>query len=104
MVHQKADGVAVLAAAEAVIELLGRADAEAGRLLAMKRAQPHEIGAALFELHVAADHFDHVDAREQFGDERLGNGHKAILTDRAQAGRRRFWLNRGRHSSTGAPT
>jgi hypothetical protein len=30
VVHQKADGVAVLAAAEAVIELLGRAHAELG--------------------------------------------------------------------------
>ena len=30
VVHQKADGIAVLAAAKAVVELLGRADAEAG--------------------------------------------------------------------------
>ena len=48
VLHQEADGVAVLAAAEAVVELLGRADAEGGRFFAVEGAQPHEIGAAFF--------------------------------------------------------
>jgi hypothetical protein len=72
VLHQKADGVAVLAAAKAVVELLGRADAERGRLFAVKGAQPHEVGAALFELHIAAHDIDHVDAREQLLDEKTG--------------------------------
>jgi hypothetical protein len=32
-------------------------------------AQPHEIGAALLELHIAADDLDHVGARDEFLDE-----------------------------------
>ncbi len=75
MFHQEADGVAVLAAAKAVVELLGGADAEAGRLFAVEGAQPHEVGAALLELHIAADDLHHVGAGEQFLDEGLGDGH-----------------------------
>ena len=82
MVHQKADGVAILAAAKAVIELLAGTDGEGGRLLAVERAQAHEVGAALPELHVASHDIDHVDAREQFLDERLGNGHPRIVPSR----------------------
>jgi len=51
--HQEADGVAVRAAAKAVIELLRRADGERGRLLVMERAQALVIRAALFQAHVA---------------------------------------------------
>ena len=69
VLHEETDGVAVGAAAEAVIELLGRADREGGRLLAVEGAQPHEIGAGLLELHVAADDFHHVGARDEFLDE-----------------------------------
>jgi hypothetical protein len=50
------------AAAEAVIELLGRADAEARRLLAVEGAQPHVVGAALPELDMATHDLDDVDA------------------------------------------
>ena len=32
----------------------------------MKRAQAHEIGAALFKLHMAAHDVDNVSPREQF--------------------------------------
>jgi hypothetical protein len=38
MLHQKADGIAILAAAKAVEKLLAGADCERGRLLAMERA------------------------------------------------------------------
>jgi hypothetical protein len=69
MLHQEADGVAMHAAAEAVIELLGRADRERGRLLAMERAQAHEIGAGLAQLHVAPDDLHDVGACDQFLDE-----------------------------------
>jgi hypothetical protein len=43
-------------------KLFGGADAETGGLFAMKRAQPHEVGPALFQLDVAAHHLDHIDA------------------------------------------
>ncbi|MCY1520501.1 hypothetical protein D9M68_552810 [compost metagenome] len=69
MFHEEADGVAMHAATEAVIELLGRADRERRRLLAVEGAQPHEIGAGLLELNVAADNFDHIGARDEFLDE-----------------------------------
>ena len=79
MLHQKADGVAILAAAKTVKKLLAGADGEGGRLFTMKRAQAHEIGAALFELHIAAHDIDHVDAGKQLLDKRLGNGHGAYF-------------------------
>lgn len=66
---QEADGGAMGAAAETVIELLGRADGEARGLFAMERTQPHEIGAALFQLDVAPNHIDDVDTVEQIGNE-----------------------------------
>lgn len=85
MLHQEADGVAVLATTKAVIELFGGADAEGGRFFTMKGAQPHEIGATLLELHIAAHDVHHVNAREQFLDERLGDRHPGILNDPARA-------------------
>jgi hypothetical protein len=56
-------------ATEAVIELLGRAHREAGRLFIVKRAQTHVVGAALFQLDVTANHIDDVDTIEQIGNE-----------------------------------
>jgi len=79
VLDQEADRRAVGAAAEAVIELLGRADSEAGRFFVMERAQAHEVGAALFQLDVAADDIDDVDTVEQIGDESLRN-HFALLS------------------------
>ena len=71
--HQEADRVAMRAATEAVIELLGGADRERRRLLVVEGAQPREIGAALLQLDVARDDIDDVDAvqkvlLEAFGD------------------------------------
>jgi hypothetical protein len=79
VLHQEADGIAVLAAAEAVIELLAGTDRERGRLLAVEGAQPHEIGSALLQLHVAADDFHYVGAGQQLLDERLGDGHRCVF-------------------------
>jgi hypothetical protein len=31
----------------------------------VERAQPHEVRAALFQLHIPADHVDDIDAVEQ---------------------------------------
>jgi hypothetical protein len=47
----------------------------------MKGAKAHEIGAAFLELHVFAHDLDHVDARQQLLNERLGDGHRAIFAD-----------------------
>ena len=41
----------------------------------MKGAQPHEVGAAFFELYVATHHLDNVDAVEQVLNKALRNGH-----------------------------
>ena len=79
VVHEEADGVAVLAAAEAVVELLGRADGEAGRLFRVERAQARKVGPGLLQLHVAADDVHDVGAGEKLLDEVLGDGHAAIL-------------------------
>jgi hypothetical protein len=35
----------------------------------VERAQPHQVGAALLELHMAADHVDDIDARQQIRNE-----------------------------------
>ncbi len=70
---QETDRGAVGAAAEAVVELLGRADGEAGGLFVMEWAQAHVVGPALLELDIAADHVDDVDTVEQIGDECLRN-------------------------------
>jgi hypothetical protein len=59
---QEADRRAMRAAAEAMVELLGRTDREAGRFFAVKRAQAHEIRAAFFQLHVTSDNVNDIDA------------------------------------------
>ena len=79
VLHQETDGVAVLAATKAVVELFGRADRERGRFFAVKRAQAHVVGAPLFELHVAAHDLHHIRAGDQFLDEGLGDGHRYIF-------------------------
>ena len=79
---QEADGVAAGPAAEAVIELLGRADRKAGRLFTVEGAQPHEVGAASLQFDVAADHLDDVDARDQFLQE-AGWNHLPSLVGRS---------------------
>src|SRR5690606_27922905 len=71
--HEKADGVAMGAAAEAVVELLRRAHGERGGLLAVKRAKAKIVGARLLELEVAGDDVDDVDAAEKVLLERIRN-------------------------------
>ena len=65
MLHQKAYGRAVRAAAEAVIELLRRTHGERRALLVVERAQAHEVRAAFLELDVLTHHVDDVDAVQQ---------------------------------------
>jgi hypothetical protein len=73
VLHQEADGAAVRAAAEAVVELLGRADREGGGFLGMEGTAGAVIGARLLQRHVAFDHIDDVDAGKQFLDEAFGD-------------------------------
>jgi hypothetical protein len=75
VLHQEANRVAVFAATKAMEELLGRADRKGGGFFAVEGAQTHEVGAALFELHIATHHLDHVNASEEFLDEVLWDGH-----------------------------
>src|SRR5687768_1657022 len=69
--HEETDGGAVCSAAEAVIELLCRAHRERRRLFRMKRAAGGVIRPGAFQLHIAVDDFDDVDAVEQVLDELL---------------------------------
>ena len=79
VVHEKAEHVPVRAAAEAVVELLGLAHRERRRFFRMKRAARDKIRARTFELNVAVDHIDDVDAMEQIFDERLGDHGKRVV-------------------------
>ncbi len=58
--HEEGEGVAVLAAAEAVVALSGTVDAEGGRLLAVKRTQSEMIDAAALQADIRGDQLDHV--------------------------------------------
>ena len=47
----------------------------------MKRAQAHEVGAPLFELHIAPDDVHDINACEQLLEEGCGDGHGGIFAD-----------------------
>ena len=59
------------AAAEAVIELLARADREGGRLLVVEGAAGHVVAPGLLQRDARSDHVDDIDPREQLVDEVL---------------------------------
>ena len=76
VVHQEADGGAVRAAAEAVVELLVGRDGEAGRALVVEGAARRVLAALALERHSRADHLDDVGACQQVVDEGVGDaGH-----------------------------
>jgi hypothetical protein len=79
MVHQKPDGIAVLAATKAMEKLFGRTDRKTGRFFAMKWAETHEISAPFFQLDIASHHLHDIYAGEQFLNKGLRNGHGAIF-------------------------
>ena len=70
--HQKADHRAVRAAAEAVIELLLRADGERRRFFFVKRAAAGQLAAAAAQRHARADDLGDVGARQNGVDEVFG--------------------------------
>lgn len=45
----------------------------------MKWAQAHKVGATLFELHIAANNFYNISARQQFLNKGLGDRHGLIV-------------------------
>jgi len=91
VVHEKANGVAVFSAAEAVIKLFGGADGERGGLFSVKGAQAHVVRAALFELHVLTHHVHHVGTRYKVLNKGLGDGHGYIVRE-ARAPEPSGWL------------
>jgi len=62
--HQKTDGAAVLAAAEAMIKLLVGADRERRGFFFVERTTGLVILTGLFERHAPIDQLDDIDARQ----------------------------------------
>ncbi|MNP25545.1 hypothetical protein D3C76_1183580 [compost metagenome] len=71
MVHDEAKGIAAGAAAEAVVELLVRADGEGGGLFLVERAAGAVVLAGLLQLDARTHHIENVGAVEQVIDEGL---------------------------------
>jgi hypothetical protein len=95
VVDQERDRGAVRAAAEAVVELLGRRNGEARRALIVERAARREFLALALERHARGDHLDDVGAREQVVDESVGDaGHR--YQDATRRTRARCGINRRR--------
>ena len=87
VVHDEAEGIAAGAAAEAVVELLVRADGERGGLFLVERAAGAVVLAGLLQLDARAHHIDDVGAVEQVIDEGLRDqaGHRRSAYCPAQA-------------------
>ena len=81
--HDEVDRVAVLAAAEAVIEALGLGDRERGRLFLVERTQAQVLAAAPGQADVPPDQLDQRQARLELV-ERDG----ALISHRSAEGRR----------------
>ncbi len=73
ILHDKADGVAVGATAETVIELLLLADGKRGAFFVMKRAASLVVLTGFFQPHSRVDQLDYVCACEQIVDKGLGD-------------------------------
>src|SRR5690606_2829636 len=88
-IHQEADGIAAGAAAETVIELLVRADAERGGLLVVEGAEGRIVLAGLLQLDPRADHLDHIGASKKIVNETLRDqpGHACCLANVEEQGR-----------------
>src|SRR5690606_26539548 len=73
VLHEKADGGTVRAAAEAVVELLRRAHREGSGLLFVERTAGLVILARLLQGYVGVDDLDDVGPQQDFVDELLGD-------------------------------
>ena len=76
VLHHKADGRPVRAAAEAMVKLLAGAHGKAGRFFFVERAARHIVRPALFQRNVLVDDIDNIGFGQQVVNEVLGN-HKA---------------------------
>ena len=93
MFHDKADGRAMRAAAEAVIELFGLADGERRGFFSVERTAGDVIGTGLFERQVALDDIHDVEAIEQILNETFWN-HSALASPDCRE-LKIHWLNVG---------
>ena len=64
MLHDEVDGVAALAAAEALEDALGGGDGERGGLLVMERTQSQVVDAAFLQRHELLHHIRYLDGVE----------------------------------------
>ncbi len=69
VVHQKVDGVAVCATAEAVVELFFTVYGERGGFFVMERTARMVVLALLFQLNPRVDQIDDIGSRQQVIDE-----------------------------------
>jgi hypothetical protein len=60
--HDKLNGIAACAAAKAVVELLGGANAKTGRLIIMEGTQPRKILTSLPQHNMLRDDIHNVNA------------------------------------------
>ena len=82
------DHVAALAAAEAVVELVGRVDREARRPLLVERAAARVARAGLAQRRAAGDDLDHVGRRDDLStDDSLIRATRAAQRTTARSGR-----------------
>ena len=90
VLHQEADGGTVGATAEAMVELLLRADGEGGGALVVERATCLEVPARLAQGDALADQVDDVGTREELIDEAWGDsaGHGPKLAEDPHPGSR----------------
>ena len=73
VVHEEAEHRAVLAAAEAVVELLVRAHPEGRGFLGVERTAGLVLAAGLLQRHAPADEFHDISAGDELVDEVLGD-------------------------------
>src|SRR3989338_10296820 len=82
MLHDKANGRAMCAAAEAMIKLLGLTDGKGRGFFVVERAAGDVVGASLLERHMALDHVHDIDAVQQVLDKTFRNHARTALTSR----------------------
>jgi hypothetical protein len=94
VIHEESEHRAVLAAAEAVVELLVGAHPEGRGFLVVERAAGLVLAPGLLQLHARADDLHDVGAGDEFVDEVLRNASQVPTVPGAQANLHRGSLPR----------